>query len=287
MTELRIHSDISLKLGDREFEEIRKLIWQETGIYLGKQKKSLVISRLAKRLRTLGVKTFKGYLEVLKKDWQHEFSLFIDALTTNYSYFFRENRHLELLKTMVIPCFNSEKKLYCWSAGCATGEEPYSIAITIMEALGPELRKWDLKIYATDISSSALAIARRGIYKMEKVENASPHILKKYFLKGRGKWEGCVKVKDEVRKLVVFKKINLLDPKEITLRFHLIFCRNVLIYFNSETRRKVLENLKRRMKPGGFLFLGHSETLPIDEKGFSFIEPSAYRLQEQKDERWS
>ncbi len=266
------------ELKDSEFREIRRIVYDRAGIYLGEEKKSLVVSRLGKRLRALGLKSFKEYINLLRSKDSEELVHFIDAITTNYTYFFREEDHMAVLRDRVVPWLRDVgKECFLWSAGCASGEEPYTIAITLMEALGNELPSWNIKILATDISTNALSKAKRGIYQMEKIKYVPKEILKKYFLKGKGRWEGWVKVKKEVMRLVEVKYLNLIEPFSFNRPFHVIFCRNVMIYFDADTRRRTVERMTAFLVPGGFLFLGHSETLPPGIKGFRFVAPSVYR----------
>ena len=258
----------------RDFERARRLIHQRAGIALGEGKTEMVYSRLVKRLRALGMGAFREYLAQLESvdhpEWEH----FVNALTTNQTDFFREAHHFALLADHVRS--TRDRPVRVWSAASATGEEPYSIAITLCEAF--ESLMPPAKIVATDLDTRVLAQAREGIYPLEKVSSLDPERLRRFFLKGRGTREGSARVRDAVRELVEFRTLNLRDDRwNVDGVFDAIFCRNVLIYFDKPTQRAVLERLAERLAPDGIYFAGHSESLLNAADLFEPCGRTAYR----------
>ena len=254
---------------DREFRRIRALVYQQTGIALGESKRHLVCSRLGKRLRHCGYRTFKEYYEhLMERDPKGEELLrMINAITTNKTDFFREADHFALLSSRVLAPLAAQAKaggprhLRIWSAGCSSGEEPYSIAITVLEGL-PTPWSWDVKILASDINTDMLAQGKEGVYRAERLAGIPPALRKRYFHGGRGAREGPVRVRKDVKDLVAFRRINLQEEDwPIRTVFDVIFCRNVIIYFDKPTQERLVTRLVNILKPGGFLFLGHSESL--------------------------
>jgi len=244
--------------GPRDFERVRKLIHERAGIALGDGKGEMVYSRLAKRLRVLGIGKFGEYLAQLEDHAHPEWEHFVNALTTNQTDFFRESHHFETLarhaRTIV------GRPMRVWSAAASTGEEPYSIAITLCEVF--ESLMPPVEVLATDLDTRVLGHAREGIYPLDKVSSIDPERLRRFFLKGRGSREGHARVRDAVRDLVTFRTLNLRDAHwDVEGPFDAIFCRNVLIYFDKAMQRAVLERLAARLAPGGYYFAGHSESL--------------------------
>ena len=243
---------------DRDFEKIRTLIYDHAGINLSSAKKDMVYSRLGRRLRATGQKNFKDYLNLLVNDKGDEWESFVNALTTNLTSFFREAHHFPILTEHVSRIQHRPIKIWCNAA--STGEEPYTIAMTIMdlfESLTPPVR-----IIATDIDTSALQKASNGIYSLEQAQKLPNDILTRFFLKGRGKKSGQVKVRQELRDLIEFKQLNLQDTSwPIKGPFDAIFCRNVMIYFDKPTQNKILQRFAPIMQPDALLFAGHSESL--------------------------
>ena len=242
----------------RDFERVRRMIHERAGIALGEFKAEMVYSRLAKRLRALGLTDFRDYLARLDDGAHPEWEHFINALTTNQTEFFREGHHFPVLARHALAV--ASRPVRVWSAASATGEEPYSIAVTLCEAfqtLAPPV-----KILATDLDTRALAQAQEGVYAMERVASMEPERLRRFFRKGRGRREGFARVRDEVRSLVEFRRLNLRDATwNVDGPFDAIFCRNVLIYFDKPTQRQVLERLAARLSADGLYFAGHSESL--------------------------
>lgn len=251
---------------DKDFEYIREMVIESAGIHLTEAKRELVYGRLSKRLRALELNSFRQYCDILKSGDTEEFARCVNAITTNVTSFFRENHHFEYLSEVVLPELvrknetQSKRELRVWSAGCSSGEEPYSIAITIMECL-PSPNNWDIKILATDLNSEILDVARTGIYKSELLENVPTGRRNRWFQKGTGSNEGFVRVVPEIRELLHYRKLNLTGPWPMQKSFDIIFCRNVVIYFNQETRRTLVNRFVDFLKDDGHLFVGHSESL--------------------------
>lgn len=276
----------SHQLSQKEYELFKSLIFEQTGISLGEKKKELVKTRLGKRLRKTGIPTFKDYYNYVtssENGGNEELISLIDAISTNKTSFFRENEHFIFLREKVIPEIlktskkSCKKKIRVWSAGCSSGEEPYTMAIVFHENI-KNITAWDLKILATDISTRMLGKASAGIYKMETIEDVPITLRRAYFQVGSGKMAGECKVKKHLRDLVVFKRLNLMMPTyPFKGRFDFIFCRNVIIYFNKTTQEELMRKYNRYLKPGGYLFLGHSEGLTGISSGFKYIKPSVYQ----------
>jgi len=250
-------------IGDKEFHLFKDLIYREAGIKLSDLKKSLLQARLSRRCRFLAIPTFNDYYNFLMENYDEEKIHFINAITTNKTEFFRENRHFEYMRDIFLPEFESRNKreIRIWSAGCSTGEEPYSAAITLMEYY--ENRKNPvIKILATDIDTNVLQTAARGIYRKEVVENIELPVLKKYFLRGKGENSGLFSVRDDLKKMIYFRRLNLMQEHyPMKGPFDIIFCRNVIIYFDKETQVNVFKRFHRYLDDRGCLFIGHSENI--------------------------
>lgn len=251
-------------LSDEVFELFRNLIYKASGIRIGLQKKNLLFSRLMKRLRILNISDFYDYYRLIKYD-DTELINMLNCIATNTTHFFREDYHFEYLRKSVLPELITQSRIIrIWSAGCSTGEEPYSIAITICEAMEEDkmVQRFDVKILATDISTRALERAEAGVYEYEQISDLDPFLIKRYFLKGKGENSGMVMVKERLRDMIRFRRLNLKDQEyPFKGQFHVIFCRNVMIYFDEAMKRHVLSMFYRYLHPGGYLFLGHSEAL--------------------------
>lgn len=245
---------------ERDFEEIRRLIYEHAGIALGPAKMDMVYSRIARRLRVLGLKTFQEYLKALESD-PDEWPQFINALTTNLTAFFREAHHFPILAEHLLALRRQGRApIRLWSSACSTGEEPYSIAMTVVEAF----ESWTppVKILATDVDTNVLEQAAEGVYPLERVEKLPQAQLKRFFLKGKGPKAGLVRVRPELQELVEFRQLNLLsDSWPMREPFDVIFCRNVMIYFDKPTQAKILTRFHALLRPDGLLFVGHSESL--------------------------
>ncbi len=271
---------------DKEFCAFRDLILKEAGISLSDAKRPLVCSRLGRRLRHLGFRTFSQYLDYLMThDPRGEERLtMINCITTNKTGFFREPHHFEFLREQVLPQLRQRAlaggqwRLRVWSAGCSSGEEPFSIAITVREALG-SLSGWDVKILASDIDTEMLGTGEAGVYPEQKLENVPEKIQRRYFLRGTGELAGYLKARPEIRDLIAFRRINLTeDPWPIQTRFDVIFCRNVIIYFSRETQQGLFERMAGYLAPDGYLMVGHSENLHWLSDLFVSVRGTIYRL---------
>ena len=264
----------------KDFDFLSKTINERTGIVVSEDKFNMFYSRLSRRVRALGLKDFQAYCEVVRLDRDgSETNELINAITTNLTAFFRENHHFEYLSKTVIPELlqknRAERTVRIWSAGCSTGEEPYSIAITLKEST-LDSGSWDVRIKATDLDSNVLATASRGVYAMSRVEGIAGSRLKRWFLKGRNAQSGQVRVKPELQKLIGFSQLNLMDNWKVELQ-DVIFCRNVIIYFDKQTKARLVEQYANSLKTGGYLFIGHSESLYKITDRFELIGNTIYR----------
>lgn len=269
------------QLTDAEFEKFRDLIYEEAGIFLNESKKALVQARLTKRMRSLPVSTFADYYQYLKDHYDTELSHFINSITTNKTDFFRENKHFEFMNDQLLPEFEARggKRLRIWSAGCSTGEEPYTIAITVhrfYQNLGKPLP--DVKILATDIDTTVLEKGERGIYRAESLETLDKNLVQAYFKRGTGDNQGLYMAKDFLKKMISFRRLNLQLPSfPMKGPFDVIFCRNVIIYFDKETQRVLFEKFANFIPDYGYLFIGHSENIgPITTK-FKLLRNTIYQ----------
>ena len=254
--------DREFTFSEKDFHFIRDLISERTGIALAEHKVDLVYGRLSRRLRQLNLSSFDQYLSNLKHD-DKELINFINALTTNLTSFFREKHHFEFMTSVLLPELikkKRNKRLRIWSAGCSSGEEPYTIAMTI-RALIPDLRGWDAKILATDLDSNMVRKALNGIYTEDRVNGLTKEQMKKWVSKGRGDNESMVKMSDDLRKMITFKQLNLMHQWPMKGPFDMIFCRNVLIYFNKETQAMLFDRYANILDDDGHLFIGHSESM--------------------------
>jgi chemotaxis protein methyltransferase CheR len=275
---------MSCDLKDVEYERISRLVYEQCGINLHEGKKELVKARLSKRLKEGHFDSFGEYYRyVTDDDGKDELITMIDSLSTNLTYFFREEGHFTKLRNIISTMMKSpnkegqSEKLQLWSSGCSTGEEPYSLAMTIYECL--DGLSWDVKIMATDISTRVLRIASRGIFGKERLNNVPPMILKKYFQRGLGASEGQFRIKKNIRDVVQFSRFNLMDTPPNNYRFDIIFCRNVMIYFDKATQEGLVGRFHQCLHKGGYLFVGHSESLTGLSHEFKYVEPSIYLKQ--------
>jgi chemotaxis protein methyltransferase CheR len=257
---MELYSEISREFAysDADFEKIKTIIHRKAGIHLGEGKKQLVYSRLARRLRALQCPDFAAYLDYLERS-QGELEEFINALTTNLTAFFREPHHFKILADYARQYPWTDSKMRIWCAASSTGEEPYSIAITLAEVFGRA--DPPVEIIASDIDSKVLAEAQAGVYSLDRLEALTAEQKKRFFLRGKGSKLGKVKIIEPLRHLVEFKKINLLDGQwPLQGTFDVIFCRNVMIYFDRATQLRVLERMTHLLKPQGLYISGHSES---------------------------
>ncbi|MFW6333882.1 MAG: CheR family methyltransferase [Desulfosalsimonas sp.] len=263
---------------DRQtFQQFADLIYREAGIHLAEHKQALVSARLGKRMRRLQISNFDEYYRYVVNDGTRaELSLLLDAISTNVTYFYREPDHFDVLASVVRRWEDSgQKRFRLWCAAASTGEEPYTIALTLAENLN-DLR--DAKILATDISVSVLETAKRGEYEAKKLEKISRKLITKYFTSPGGRGEDKIyMVKDYIKNMITFTWLNLADPP-FPMRgpLDVIFCRNVMIYFDNAVRQRLLAEMHRLLKPGGYLVVGHAESLSGLAEGFKSVRPSVY-----------
>jgi chemotaxis protein methyltransferase CheR len=258
-----------------DFERIRSMLYKHSGIKLNDSKMDMVYSRLARRLRATGLKTFQDYLARVEKKQDDEWEVFINSLTTNLTAFFREPHHFPLLKTHVLGL--RKRPLRIWCSAASTGEEPYTIAMTMVEAFNSY--KPPVEIIATDIDTNVLTKAKAGIYPIDRVEKLPPEILKRFFLRGSGNNANNVKVRTELCDLISFRQLNLLDSQwPIKGPFDVIFCRNVMIYFDKDTQYQILKRFAPMIEPHGLLFAGHSESLHHASDLFKLRGQTVYEL---------
>lgn len=269
---------------DSEFEFIRTLVYEHSRIQLGPDKRELVAARLGKRLRATKTDSIGHYCELLKAgNADDELAHLIDAISTNHTFFFRENAHFDFLRQQIVPEMLARHRterwpqFYVWSAACSSGEEPYSIAMTLAEAL-PRTSGWNWRIEATDISHRILEKARNGIYRDDVVSKLPSAAIKTYFQRGVGPQEGNYRVRPELRSMVSYHHLNLLEGEPpFREPFQVIFCRNVMIYFDRPTQEELVNKLTRRLVPGGYLLVGHSESLTGIRHSLQLVKPAIYR----------
>lgn len=264
---------------DKEFELFKVLMSDVAGINFKASKRHLVMGRLAKRLREYQLSSFEQYYELVTQDRTgHEFHCMVDLLTTHETSFFREPHHFEFITQKILPAvcdkISPARPLRIWSAASSTGEEAYSVAMLLMDRLGPD-KPWE--IVASDISRGSLQSAQRGVYLMDKVASLPNYYLKRYFLKGVGSKSGTVQVAPELRKRVRFCQVNLTGNAAQLGQFNVVFLRNVLIYFDQQTKRQVIAQMARRIGDKGWLFIGHSESLSGLSNGFKIAGPTTYQ----------
>jgi chemotaxis protein methyltransferase CheR len=266
---------------DSEFDFIRSVVYERSRIHLGPEKRELVSARIGKRLRATNIPTFTDYVRLLQSsDAEEELAHLIDAISTNHTFFFREHAHFDFLRGTAAPDLAARARaerwarLYVWSAACSSGEEPYSIAMTLASCL-PVL-PWHIE--ATDISRRILAKAAAAIYPAEAMARVPAELSRAHFQRGFGAQEGFYRVKPALRERVTFRHLNLLEG-EAPFRepFHVIFCRNVMIYFDRPTQEELVARLVRRLVPGGYLFVGHSESLTNIRHGLRTVRPAIYQ----------
>jgi chemotaxis protein methyltransferase CheR len=271
-----------MKMTDREFQQLSELVYERLGINLTKKKRSMLIGRLQKLLRTSGFKNFQEYYDYLVNDSSMTaMTELINRVTTNYSFFFRGKSHFEHLIQVVFPeVVESLKKrnsndLRIWTAGCSTGEEPYMITMLMHEFFGNGYGLWDGGVLATDISEKALTFALQGIYPEDRTKEIPVQLKNKYFKKLD---DGQMAVKENIKREVLFRKFNLKNKHyPFKKPFQIIFCRNVMIYFDKQTRDTLLHRFYANTEPGGYLFIGHSETLGREQNLYKYIMPAVYK----------
>jgi chemotaxis protein methyltransferase CheR len=259
----------------REFDQISELAFQTSGIDLRNGKQELVQARVGKKIRQGQFGSFKEYYRHVENDQTgKELSALLDALTTNFTSFLREATHFDLLRKAILPGIGGPIRI--WSAACSTGEEPFTIAFSLLEELGMAGSS-RIKIFASDLSTRVLEVAGRGAYLAERFSDCPQDWLRKYLLRGSGCSEGWYRVKPSVRSLIEFRRLNLMDTFRPAQLFHVIFCRNVMIYFDKLTQEQVVNRLAGCLEPGGYLLIGHSESLTGLKHPYEYIKPAVYR----------
>ncbi len=263
---------------DSDFKRVQRIVYDFAGIDLNDSKKNLVYNRLSKRIRFLRMDTFHEYLDFVEASGEQEFIQLINAITTNLTFFFREIHHFEHLADKVIPALlksnAATKKIRIWSAGCSTGEEPYSIAIVLKESVPAG---WDAKVIATDLDSSVVNTALTGVYKLERLKGVSEERKKRWFLKGSGSREGAAKVKPELQEIIEFGQLNLMEDWPFRDGVDVIFCRNVVIYFDKPTQTKLFNRYADLLPEDGHMFIGHSESLYKVCDRFALLGQTIYK----------
>lgn len=264
---------------EKEFWQLAKYIKSNYGINLRKEKQALVMGRLANVLANKGFSSFSSYFDYVISDKSGEAVVtLINKITTNHTYFMRESDHFYFFRDRVLPFLKktvADRDLRIWSAACSSGEEPYTLAIILDEFFGREKPLWDTKILSTDISENMLNIARKGIYGNERIAPLPASWRMNYFKKYDN--ENSILI-DRIRNEVIYRKLNLMDESfPLRKKVHTIFCRNVMIYFDNETKDKLVNKLYNLMEYGGYLFIGHSESLNRDTSGFRYVMPAVYR----------
>ncbi len=264
-------------LNASEFEKIRRLAYDTFGLDLRTGKETLVSTRLGKHMRQSGCRSFDEYYQFVVGDSTGKSLInLIDALTTNHTSFFREPAHFDFMRKVLLPEWKNRGKIDIWSAACSSGEEPYTIAMCLLEELGT-IAPGKVRILATDISTKVLAKAGQGTYPAERLEGIPDSQLRKYWLRGEGEWAGWYRAKKDMRALMEFRRVNLLEPVSQMGRFALIFCRNVMIYFDKPTQQQVVKRLGDCLEPGGYLLTGHAESLTGISHGLEYVQPAVYR----------
>jgi len=265
------------RLKPDEFEAIRRLAYDKFGLDLRHGKEELVAARLGKRMREGGFATFEAYYQHVVGDRSGEALIaMIDALATNHTSFLRETAHFDFLRQRVLPGLRERARIEFWSAACSTGEEPYSLAFTLADAWGEEVFR-RVRILATDISTKALASAQKAVYPAERFHAFPPSWMPQFLLRGEGRWQGWYRVRPEVRNRVEFARLNLIEPFAHQNLFPVIFCRNVMIYFDKPTQEALVNRLAASLEPGGYLFIGHAESLTSVRHGLRYVCPATYQ----------
>jgi len=262
-----------------DFDYLRQVVSDTTGIVSSEDKYTMYYSRLAARLRALGLADFRAYREYLGKNPETESIELINSVTTNLTSFFREKHHFDYLRENIIPQKrkNGERRLRIWSAGCSTGEEAYSIAITLHRAIR-DLKQWDIRILATDIDSHVLSTAQGGVYDAARLTSMDAVLMQRYFAPVANDHRGKVKVDDVLRQLIQFQQLNLLHRWPFQEKFDLIFCRNVVIYFGGQTKAELVDRFANQLVSNGVLMMGHSESLYRTSSRFESLGKTVYRL---------
>ncbi len=268
------------KFTQQHFNHIRDIVTEHSGIVLSDAKRDMVYSRLVRRLRKTGLTNFDDYCNLLEDQNHEEFTHFSNAITTNLTSFFRENHHFDMLAETALPEImarnKTTKKIRVWSAGCSTGMETYSIAMVLKEVI-PDSLGWDVKILATDLDTNVLETASNGIYKEDSVTGVTDVRMSRWFMKGRGENSDKLKVSKELRDIITYNQLNLLNPFPFSGPIDIIFCRNVVIYFDKPTQRILFDKFANIHAHDSYLFIGHSETLYNVTERYKLIRNTVYK----------
>ena len=271
--------DLADTLTDRDLRALAQLVYDRAGISLHEGKRALVTARLQKRVRAGGFDNFGDYVRFVETDSTgDELVALLDAISTNHTSFYREPQHFELLASKIAPGIGPAG-LDIWSAACSSGEEPYTIAMTMADALGGD-PSGQVRIFASDLSTKVLHTARNGVYKMDRVDGLPREVLKRHFEKGMGAQAGLARVQPRLQAAVTFARLNLLEIGDLKRKFDVIFCRNVMIYFDRTIQQRVVSMLERHLKAGGWLFISHSESLNGIDHSLQWVAPAVYRRKE-------
>ena len=276
---VNVKSDREFLFTEKDFNYLRKVANEYSGITVSDDKYDMYYARISKRIRTLGLTTFKEYCDYLKNNHNKEFTNFINSITTNLTSFFRENYHFDYMASHILPEFKkkyaAKKSLRVWCSAASTGEEPYSIAITLAENLN--LKSWDVTFLATDIDSDVLNRGKQGVYESQRIANLSKSRKARWFNKGVGENQGTVRVHQDLREMISFKRLNLIQEWPIKRKFDIIFCRNVFIYFDGPTKEMILERYYELLNDGGYLILGHSESIHSMNNDYQSVGHTIYK----------
>ncbi|MDH5392531.1 MAG: protein-glutamate O-methyltransferase CheR [Gammaproteobacteria bacterium] len=264
---------------EKDFNYLRRVANDYSGITVSDDKYDMYYARIAKRVRSLGLNDFSEYCKYLKNNHAKEFTNFINSITTNLTSFFRENYHFDYLASHIIPelkeKYADKKSFRIWCSAASTGEEPYSIAITLAENVN--IDNWNIAFLATDIDSAVLDTAREGVYESQRIANLTKARKSRWFSKGRGENQGIVRVDDKLRNLISFKRLNLIQEWPLSKKVDVIFCRNVFIYFDGPTKENIIERYYDLLNDGGYLILGHSESIHSMNNDFETVGHTIYR----------
>ena len=265
-----------IRLSDADLARIVRIVYERSGITLHTGKRALVLARLQKRLRSGGFSSFRDYVRYVESDSSgREVTALLDAIATNHTSFFREPQHFDFLRSTIVPSI-ANAPIRIWSAACSSGEEPVTIAITLLDALEAN-HSSRIRILASDLSTKALGIATSGIYKMDRVAGMPLETLRRHFERGLGTHAGNARVATHVRRLIEYRQLNFLEAGDLGERFDVIFCRNVMIYFDRDIQQRVVSLLERHLAPGGHLFISHSESLNGISHGLRWVAPAIYQ----------
>jgi chemotaxis protein methyltransferase CheR len=270
-------SDSIPVLHEREFEKISRLAYEHFGLDLRGGKQGLVSARLGKELRQLGLKSFQHYYDYVKADRSGAaLASMVDHLTTNHTSFFREPRHFDFLRKTIFPALRTRSRIDIWSAACSSGEEPYSIAMSLLEE-SPREAAAKVRIKASDISTRMIEKAKRGVYPAERFEGIAVPLLQRYLLKGQDEAANTFRFKNDIRAMIDFEYLNLMEKLPEGYICPVIFCRNIMIYFDKPTQQSLVQRLSEHLEDGGYLLIGHSESLNNISHGLDYVCPATYR----------